>query len=386
MITLRAANTTLTQNSKYSYLTTNYSSGSSSLTIVNTEDFSVDDFILVSEFGKSDAEAFRIGTINTTTGVITLQNAAGSGTSTRNAHPESTKVYIIPYNQIRFYRTAPTTSLADETPTFATTGPLTGYTSIEPASLYTTYEDNTNTTGFGWFVWYNSVSTNVSTNSNPIPYAGYAGQTVASVFAEFDSLMNANELKLVTIIDKFNWLNESLSLIKNRLNLSNVSFLVSSEQTLTIVSGTAEYAVPSDFSDIVSITDGQNSSTSTGEDIPYMSISKVPAYNGNVTHYYLRGRNIGFVPTPTTSTSFYYRYKMKSTRVTGLSDYIILPDEGYYAIKSFMLYRCFLKFQNSGMAAQYLKEYTDLVNTFIISAGKQDANLDVWLPSPESNV
>ena len=224
----------------------------------------------------------------------------------------------------------------------------------------------------------NSITLEASTNSNAIPYLGFSGNSVASVFSDFDSLMNVSELKLISIPEKFAWINEALSQVKNRLNLGNVSFLVSTEQTLSVLSGTAEYILHSDFSDIVSITDGQNTSTTNGYDIPYLSISKVPSYKGDTTHYFLRGRYLGIVPTPAAAATYYYRYKTKSTRVTGLSDYIILPDEGYYALKSFMAYRANLKMKNASMAGVYLTDFTNSVNMFLQSAIKQDAALDVW--------
>ena len=384
MFTLKSDNRTLIQNSKYSYLSTNFSSGSPSITIINTEDFAVDNFVLIGEFGKSDAEIFRVGAINTTTQVITLQNAAGSGTSTRFSHPESTKVYVLPYNQIRFYWTAALGTIADETPTFATTTPLTGYVSLEPASIYTTYEDSSQTTGFGWFVYYNSVSTDVSTNSNAIPYAGFVGQTVAAVFSDFDSLLNTNELKLVSLIDKFSWLNEGLAVLKNKLNLTSIAYFVSERQTISATSGTAEYQLPADFSDIVEITDN---STVNALNIGYIPVSQVLSNVGttDATRYYLRGRYIGLSPTPTTSATYYYRYRAKATAVTSISTYIDLPDAAYFCLKDWMLYRACQKFTNP-MAQQYYQSFTNSVNLFVQASAKQDANLDSWSIEKSANV
>jgi hypothetical protein len=333
--------------------------------------------------GKEGAEIFRIGSISPS-GDITLQTAAGVGTTTLHGHPESSKVYKIDYNQVNFYWTATAGTIADETPTFSSSTPLSGWLDLDPSLWHTIYEDTSNSTGFGWFVYRNSVTSEASTNSNAIPYAGFSYQTVSAVFAGFDSLLNVSELKLVSLSEKFFWLNEALAQMKNKLNLSNIEYTVSTEQTLSISAGTAEYQLPDDFSDIVSITDGQNSSTTNRYDIPYMSIAAVPAYTGDTIHYYLRNRYMGIVPTPTASTTYYYRYRRKATRVTGLHDYIDLPDNAFYALQDWMMYRACLKFTKPS-APIYLQTFTNSINLYIQASVKRDANLDTWGVADSAN-
>ena len=381
MIVLRSDNRVLTQNSKYSYLVDNVSSGVNSITVVNTEGFSAGLFVLLEDFGKETSEIFRIGSVNTTTGVVTLLTASGASTTTRFAHPESAKVYVIPYNQIRFYWTAAAGDITDENPTFATTTPLTGYTDLEPAATFTTYSDESHSTGFGWFIYYNSVTTIASQESNPIPYAGFAGNTVAQVFSDFDSLLNTNEQRLVTMADKFAWLNEALAFMKNKLNLNNIEYFVSTEQSLAITAGTAEYLLGNDFSDLVYLNDGTNSKTP----IPFMNVQAAGNYTGSTIHYYLRNRYIGFVPTPTTSTTYKYKYRGKATTVSSVSTYIDLPDNAFYTLKDWMMYRACLKFNNP-MANTYYQNFTNSVNHFVQAAVKRDANLDVWDIAPYANV
>lgn len=384
MVNLKSDNRVLNQNAKYAFLTNNYSSGVSTINITATAGFAANDFILIGEMGQESAEIFKIGSINASNGDIVLQDSSGAGAATLYGHSESSKVYQLPYNQVKFYWTAALGTIADETPTFATTTDLSGWLVIDPSSWYTIYADTGHSTGFGWFIYQNSVTSEASTNSNPIPYAGFSGNTVAAVFADFDSLLNVSELKLVTISDKFSWLNEALAQVKSKLNLSNVEYTVSTPQTINIISGTAEYQLPADFSDIVSIADGVNTSTSVGYDIPYMSVSKAQTYLGDITHYYLRGRYLGFTPIPATSTTYYYRYRAKATRVTGLSDYIDLPNDSFYTLKDFMLFRSGLKFNNP-TAQIYLQSFNNNINLSIQSWVKRDADLDVFGISPESN-
>lgn len=381
MITLRADNRVLTANSQYSYLVDNYASGTNAITIVNTEGFSADDLVLIEDWGSETAEIFRVGSINAITGVITLETTAGASATTKFAHPESTKIYVLPYDQIRFYWTAAAGDITDENPTYDTNNPLTGYTDLTPASWYTTYSDSVNSTGFGWFVYYNSITAVTSTNSNPIPYAGFSGNTVAQVFQDFDSMLNVNELSLISISEKFSWLNEGLALLKNKLNLNNVEYFVSSEQTLTIVAGTSEYQLPSDFSDLLYVHDG----TTNKLPIDFINVKDAGTYNGTEVRYYLRNRYLGIVPTPATGTTYKYRYRSKAATVTSVSTYLDLPDNAFYALKDWMMYRASLKFNNP-IANTYYQAFTNSVNHFVQASVKRESNQDSWEPAPYANV
>lgn len=390
MIVLQSDNRILTANAKYTYLTQNYSSGVSTLNVSNTEPLSVDKFVLLGEFGHTNAEIFRIVSLDSTTGDIVIGDADGVTSNTIQAHPESTKVTFLPYNKVKFFWTAVTGTISDEDPTFDSDNPLSSWTGLDPSSYYTSYTDSSNLTGFGWFKYRNSVTTEVSQESNPIPYAGFSLNTVSNVFADFESLLNVRELKLVKLSDKFAWLNEALAILKNKLNLTNVEYTVSTPQELTIVADTNEYLLPDDFCDMVEITTGLNSPTTLGRNIPFMPVSKALAHRGG-THfsgtifYYLRGRYLGFVPTPETSATYYYTYRKKATRLTSLSDYIDVPDNAFYALKDFMMYRAKLKFSDPS-AAIYYQAFADGVSLFMQSAVKRSANLDTWSISPEANV
>lgn len=379
-VTLRADNRVLTQNAKFAYLTQNYSSNVASVEVSNTEPFAVNTPILLSEMGQTDAEVLKVYSISSTT--ITLGDVNNLPTNTVYAHPESTRMIALPYDQIRFFWTAALGTIADETPTFNDTTPLTGWTALDPSSYYSTYSDTGHSTGFGWFQYKNAITGETSQESNPIPYAGFTLNTAQQVFADFDSLLNTNELTLVSTSDKFAWLNEALAVLKNKLNLTNVEYTVSTRQTLTTTSGTAEYILPDDFSDVVEITD------ESGYPIDFIPVSQIMANNGTnptTPMYYLRGRYIGLSPTPSaTGTIFYYTYRGKAVRVINLSTYLDLPDNAFYALKDFMMYRVMLKFQNP-LAKTYYQAFTDNINLYMQSSVKRSAALDVWGISNSSN-
>jgi hypothetical protein len=378
MLQLMSDNRILAANAKFSYLVDNYPSGTASLVLANPENAVAGGVILLGEMGHSDAEIFVITTVNSTTGAITFEDSSAAAATTKQAHAESTKVTFLSYNQIRFYWTAATGTIADESPVFSDTTPLTAYTDLDPSSYYSTYTDSFNDTGFGWFVYLNSKSLDLSQESNPIPYAGFDINTVGTVFAEFDSLLNVNELKLVTVADKFAWFNEGLSNLVNRLNLNNVEFTLSDKQTITIIPGTSEYMLPADFSDLVEVV------FNDGKPMDVISSSQVMAYGGYTTKYYVRGRYMGFVPVPTQATTYFYRYRAKGMRVTSMSQYVQLPDNMYTAIKDWMLFRANMKFANP-IAATYLTTFNNAIDNFILAAVKRNGANDSWSIDPSAN-
>jgi hypothetical protein len=379
MVTLKSDNRILVNNAKFAYLVQNYQSNVSSVEVSNAEALSVGDPILLSEIGQTDAEILKVYSISGEN--ISIGDINNIATTTGYSHPESTKMTILPYDQIQFYWTALTGTIADETPVFNDSTPLTSWVSLDPSSYYSTYSDTAHSTGFGWFMYKNSTTGETSSVSNPIPYAGFNLNTAQQVFSDFESLLNTNELKLVSISDKFAWLNEALAILKNKLNLTNVEFTVSAPQTITTVAGTAEYILPDDFSDIVEITD------TDGKPIEFIPVSQVMTNNGTspqISKYYLRGRYIGFSPTPTAVANYYYTYRGKSVRVTSLSTLIILPDNAFYSLKNFMMYRAYMKFNNP-LATAYYQAFKNDIDLFMQASVKRSANLDTWGISSESN-
>lgn len=378
MISLSADNRSLLTTGPYSYLLDNLAAGTNSLATTNVSGFAVDDLIVIGLFGNDNAEIFRISAIDTSTNTLTIVDPSGSVSQTAFAHSESTKITKIQCDQVRFYWTALLGTIADEDPTFDTDTPLTDWMDIVPSEWFTTYDDAAHSTGFGWFLFRNSVTLEASQNSNAIPYAGFATNTVKLVFDDFMSLLNNRELTLVTNDDMYAWLNEGLAMVRNKLNLANPEYTVSTLKTLTVTSGTSEYLLDADFGDLVQIVD-------TGSyPLPGLSVRDAMSYIGDQARYYVRGRYIGLVPVPSQATTYSYRYRSRGTRLTSYDDLIDLPDHGFYILKDWMMYRACLKFQNPN-ASTFYKSFADGLNTMIVSSVKRDARLDSWSIAPWAN-
>lgn len=341
MITLTASNIQLTKNAKYSYFNDNYLSGVSSFVVSNSNGFAADDYLLLGEFGTESAEIVQIDSITAATHTLALKAA------TKFAHAESTKVTIIKYNQVRFYHTT--------TATFSADVAVTGYIDIQADDLYTKAYDTTYTTGFGWFVFYNSTLTQATTNSNAIPYAGFSDNSVRNIIDNFFSQLNNKEAKLVTYTDAFYWLNEGYALARNALNLVNNNYSVDTTQSISVVANTQEYDLESDFSSVLSVWDDTNSADI--DTIDMKDVSSHDANSNNETRFYIRGgKYIGFSPMPSDSFTIKLRYKTKTTALNSFYDNVDLPNNNHYIILDFMLYRAAPKMSRPN-AADYLTAF-----------------------------
>ncbi len=173
MITIKAENRQLTKNAKYSYLSDNYSSDKGSFVVVSSVGFEADDFILIGEFGQETSEILKINTVTAATHTI------ATTTNSKFAHNQDTKVTILKYNQVKFYQTA--------TETYSESGNQLPKASavdydVQADQYFTLYYDTINTTGFGWFKFYNEHTAVATNESNAIPYADFNEYSVKKIF------------------------------------------------------------------------------------------------------------------------------------------------------------------------------------------------------------
>jgi len=372
---LKADNRALLTDAKYSYLTTNYASGASSVNVLNGTNYAANDYVLIGNFGSPSAEILKVKAVSTNT--LTFKDEAGADVNTTFAHAESTRVYIIPYNQVKFYWTT--------TATYAATS-LVSTEDIQEQDFFTITEDTTNSTGYGWFVFYNQHTTEISANSNAIPYSGFGLTTVKTVIEDFFSLLNNKELKLISVRDALAWLNEGYSIIRNDINLIDTGWGASDEVELTLVSGTDEYDLEDDFSDFLYLR--KSASTDTGSQIYPIRFSDIPSYlqsNSQKLRYYLRGNKIGFVPSITSAGTLYYRYKAKITTLDSYDDTIDLPDNAHYAVKDFMLYRAYEKLTNPNSSV-YHNNFKEYLSRIKVVSNSRDDFPDSWGIASYANV
>ena len=368
MIILKSDNRVITNSAKYSYLSNNYAAGVSTVTILNYDGFSANDYVLIGNFGSENAEILKIKAVNS--GALTFKDSGGSDTNTRFPHSESTKVTILPYNQVEFFY--------ETTPVFTGLTSISGKIDISASDWFSTFSDQNNSTGYGFFNFYNATTAATSAPSNAIPYGGFEYNTVKQSIDNFFSLLNNKELKLINNTEALSWMNEGYSIIYNNLNLINSEFAASAEITLNVTAGTNEYLLPADFCDLVSIVDVDRLP------VNFIRMDEMQAYRLSVPRYYIRGKYIGFVPVDQNNV-YYYRYTNRAPKLTSYDDIVDLPNDAYYMLKDFMIYRAYqkLKYPN---ATEYFKIFTNSINDMKIAAIKRSANQDSWDIASYANV
>lgn len=332
--------------------------GASSITLDNVADFAIGDFIVLGILGTETAELHQITSF---TG-----NVANLATSLSFAQPQDTTVTLVPYDSINFFWSSTVTGVLST----LNGSPQT----IVPDDVYNNYEDTVHTTGYGWYRFYNTSTANSSELSNAVPYAGFADNSVKLMLDSFFTQIGNRERKLVREEDVYRWMNEAYSIARNRLNLSNREYTVPTPTTISVVAGTAEYALPTSFSKVRAVTD------SAGVPIGYIPFEEVSAYTANntvstvTTRYYLRNNYLGFAPTPATSGSYLLYYTTTSTVLSSYIDYFDLPNANHYFILDFLLYRATPLI--GGNADNRLKAFDRGLNDLVVTGHKQNDNQD----------
>ena len=345
---------------------------------------------------------------------------------TRFAHAESSRLTVIPYNKVRFFRTetpqvpnaVPYTTRKEEQDstitetTLSTMGNTTNTTiytkpgdpsyiqtvdytpqvvfdgaatlspllDIQVNDFYTTYADNSNYDGYGWYAFYSDTTGRYSPISSFIPYAGFADNTVSEIFKSFDSELNTKEIKLISQSDRFTWLNEAASLMTNELNLGNWEYMASEDLTLTIKAGISAYLLPNNFSNLLYVNDDLNLK------VDHFEATFARPQASSRMKYMIRGKHILFEPTPTEDSSVTLGYLAKSSQITRLDQTLNFPDNAHYFLKDYMLYRAYRKLGNSTESAGRYTVFNANIDKMKIYSIKRDNGLDSWGMAPTSNV
>jgi hypothetical protein len=416
---IRADNRTLIKDVKYTYLTSNIVQGVSSIDVSNTSGFSANDYITIGNIGSSNTEIAQIS-------AVTDNNTLALVSTTKFAHAESSRITIIGYNKVRFFWTAapvvpnpssyPVTETSIDqiasitsTKTKVTTSPSTAiytkstdptevehvditppilldYTTplalvdIEADKYLTTYQDSSHSTGYGWVAFYNTTTAIYSSPSSAIPYAGFPSNTVREIFESFDSMLNAKDIKSISVTDKYTWLNEGASYAVNELNLGNWEYCSSGPRVLTVTSSVAEYLLPPDFSDMLYIND------SDGYKINHYNQTFEPAGTYSDITYEIRGRYLVFYPTPTSNTTVTLAYLKNSSTANDYSDVIDLPNNFHMNIKDYMLFRAYKKLGDRQSSMDSLTLFKDSINRMKTYSINRDNGLNSWNISNSQNV
>jgi hypothetical protein len=252
------------------------------------------------------------------------------------------------------------------------------------ADDYTTkYYDTTNSTGYGWFCFYNGTTAIASQNSNAIPYAGFAQNSVKSILDSFFSLLNAKDLKIITNVDAFSWLNEAYAITINELNIVNREHNVDDGYDLILASGQTEYGLPDDCDDVMAVYNADST-----EEVGQIDLGLVDSWasdSNNDLKYYIRGDYIGFTPTPSSAVNLDVRYRKKAAELTSYYDNVELPNNTFHILKDFMMFRAAEKL-NKTNPSTYLELFNANIQRLKVTSHTRGGGLDSWDSLPETLV
>lgn len=158
----------------HSNLKLDYASGVSAITVYSISKFEVNQPILIGEFGSESSEIILSHASTAPSGyTITLAS------SLVKPHQKDSPVSFLPFDQIEFSHASTLTGAK----TLIGSSPYT----INPEQDEMVFEDSTNTSGYYFTRYKNSISGNYSDYSDGIPYTGLPSNTVGSAI---DTAMN----------------------------------------------------------------------------------------------------------------------------------------------------------------------------------------------------
>lgn len=176
----------LVGNPVKTFLVSDTASGVTTLTVKNITGFAINQLLLIGQPGLQGSEIVKTHTATAPTGsTITLAAA------TTLPHSASTFIYVIPFDQVEFSRS---TTEAGGKSVLATS-------SIPADQTFTMYDDITNTSGYYWARFKNTISSTFSTYSDYVLYEGY-GLLAARAIIDA-ALQEINKTKSETLSDVF---------------------------------------------------------------------------------------------------------------------------------------------------------------------------------------
>ncbi len=217
-------NRILTKDRERTWATASVAAAGGSVTVkaIDSNSWADNDWFIFGEIGTPNAEILQVAGAVTDGTSLSFDNAGSGGC--RYAHSVDEPLYRIDYNKVKFYRAA----------TDASSGAaLLATAELQPDDFRTRYDDQTNTTGYGFAQFLNTFTSGISPFSDGIPYAGQEAGALSSMiskvrtlvdekdddFLSDDEITNAINDKQRDIIDERLWtFNETSSSTSSILN------------------------------------------------------------------------------------------------------------------------------------------------------------------------
>lgn len=200
---LIAENSQLALNRYHSNLNADVASGTSTLELYSISQFAVNQILCIGEIGNEGTEIIKTHAGTAPSGTtITLASAL------TKPHAKDTPVYIFAFDQIEFSHA--TTISGSKTV-------LGSVQDIDPEKSQMIYEDTTYTSGYYFTRYLNSITSNYSDYSDPVPYAGFDENTVGYAIDTALSETGAELNDKLTYNMLISWTNQMLRMVRGKL-------------------------------------------------------------------------------------------------------------------------------------------------------------------------
>jgi hypothetical protein len=154
----------ITEGREHTIMTKAALASDGSITVEDNNGVSQNDILIIGEIGSESSELVKVsGAVTIGTSITVSGTPTSYGTGLIFAHPAGTPIYRVDFDQVEFSRA---TTL---------TGSKTVLTTInlQPDDYYTRYDDTSNTTGYIFIRFKNSVGSTFSSYSSGVNYTGY---------------------------------------------------------------------------------------------------------------------------------------------------------------------------------------------------------------------
>lgn len=182
-----------------SYLANPYSVGVTSIQVKNSDRFSANYRIMLGEMGQEKTEIVTVSAVNADGNTLTIG-------ATVFAHSADDPVYVLPFDQVKYYRATSESGSYSVISTQAL--------DVDNADLTTKYDDTTGTSAYFYkFTFYHSISTVESAFSDVIGGSGWRREQVGNIVDEIlQEVSDQNEIHVTRteLLGYFNDVNDDL--------------------------------------------------------------------------------------------------------------------------------------------------------------------------------
>ena len=235
----------LTLNAPQLVLDVDAAAGATSITVKSILGVTTNNILLFRNIGSEHAEIVATHAVTTPTGNTVTLVAAGLV----EAHPAGTTIYVIPWNQVRFYRSATEVNANSDDSTLTA---LAAAQNIDPTQLDNIYVDTTISSGFFYHRFSDSINSVNDIYSDAIPYSAlniqFAQNEVGYVLDFVKRKLGQEWNNVFSKQAAMDEINACLQYIKGKLKRFS-RYLIPDYVTGQTARGVFDYSLPSDIYD-----------------------------------------------------------------------------------------------------------------------------------------